>query len=64
MEVKRKSETREIVNRERGRKKKVNKEIEMTELKEYFEGLLEGIGRSVEDEKEKRKIGRGRKRDG
>lgn len=44
----------EIVNKERRRKKKVNKEIEMMELKEYFEGLLGGVGRRVLGTKRKK----------
>jgi len=46
--VKREGEVWEIINRERGRRGRINEGIDMEEWKEYFMGLLGGVeGRVV-----------------
>jgi len=43
MMVKRESEVWEIINRERGRRGRINESIGMEEWKDYFIGILGGV---------------------
>jgi len=57
-EVRSEAQVWEIINREKKRRKGVNKELEMKEGKEYFMSLLEGVECKVESREKRSKRGR------